>query len=250
VESVRVHPMERSARVSWGSSAWDRVAGGNAAAFFFAWLIGFAVLAVSLVILWTSFNPGRPFELRFGFDNYIKALDQSLFAEVLPNTILVGLGTVATVFFFGFPLAWLLNRTNLPMRAFCISLIAVSVIVPGLVKAMGWIILLSPQVGLINQFLVNVFGLKSAPFDINSIGGIAFPGVDVDSDTVFSVVRSHALHGSDFRRSGFRLRRKHVDERALDYFGPFTSRRFGWSYLHFHDGRRHIRSARSVGRIR
>ena len=31
--------MERSARVSWGSSAWDRVAGGNAAVFFFAWLI-------------------------------------------------------------------------------------------------------------------------------------------------------------------------------------------------------------------
>src|SRR5262245_52656882 len=67
VESVRVHPMERSARAAWVSSAWDRVAGGNAAAFFFAWLIGFAVLAVSLVILWASFNPGRPFELRFGF---------------------------------------------------------------------------------------------------------------------------------------------------------------------------------------
>ena len=166
--------MERSARSVWASGVWDRLAGGNALAFFFAWFICLAVLAVSLVILWASFNPGRPFELRFGFDNYIKALDQSLFAEVLPNTILVGLGTVATVFFFGFPLAWLLNRTNLPMRAFCISLIAVSVIVPGLVKAMGWIILLSPQVGLINQFLVNIFGLESAPFDINSIGGIAF----------------------------------------------------------------------------
>jgi len=79
--------MERSARSVWASGVWDRLAGGNALAFFFAWFICLAVLAVSLVILWASFNPGRPFELRFGFDNYIKALDQSLFAEVLPNTI-------------------------------------------------------------------------------------------------------------------------------------------------------------------
>ena len=51
-----------------------------------------------------------------------QALDRSLFTQVIPNTILVGLGTVITVLFFGFPLAWLLNRTNIPMRAFCISL--------------------------------------------------------------------------------------------------------------------------------
>src|SRR5262245_10070178 len=166
--------MEQSTSTAWTSRAWDKVAGGNAVAFLFACLICLAVLTVSLVILWASFNPGRPFELRLGLDNYIKALDHSLFTEVIPNTVLVGLGTVATVLFFGFPLAWLLNRTNVPLRSFCISLMAVSVIVPGLVKAMGWIILLSPQVGLINQLLIKVFALQSAPFDINSIGGIAF----------------------------------------------------------------------------
>ena len=170
----RVHPLQRLEGTAWTSRAWEKFAGGNAAAYFFAWLICIAVLAVSLVIFWASFNPGRPFELRLGLDNYIKTLDSALFTQVIPNTILVGLGTVITVLFFGFPLAWLLNRTNMPMRAFCISLIAVSVIVPGLVKAMGWIILLSPQVGLINQLLMSLFQLEQAPFDINSIGGIAF----------------------------------------------------------------------------
>jgi iron(III) transport system permease protein len=170
----RVHPLQRLEGTAWTSGAWEKFAGGNAAAYFFAWLICIAVLAVSLVIFWASFNPGRPFELRLGLDNYIKTLDSALFTQVIPNTILVGLGTVIIVLFFGFPLAWLLNRTNMPMRAFCISLIAVSVIVPGLVKAMGWIILLSPQVGLINQFLMSIFQLEQALFDINSIGGIAF----------------------------------------------------------------------------
>src|SRR6187401_2738276 len=106
VEMVRVHYTEQSARTAWARRTWERVAGGNAAAFFFAWLICVAVLAVSSVILWASFNPGRPFELRLGLDNYINALDRSLFAEVIPNTVWVGLGTVATVLFFGFPLAW------------------------------------------------------------------------------------------------------------------------------------------------
>ena len=170
----RVHPLQRFEGTAWTSRAWEKFAGGNAAAYFFAWLICIAVLTVSLVIFWASFNPGRPFELRLGLDNYIKTLDSALFTQVIPNTILVGLGTVITVLFFGFPLAWLLNRTNMPMRAFCINLIAVSVIVPGLVKAMGWIILLSPQVGIINQFLMSIFQLEQALFDINSIGGIAF----------------------------------------------------------------------------
>lgn len=174
LNTKRVHQVERSEWRGCANRAWEKLAGGNAAAFFFAWLICFAVLAVCLVIFGASFNSGRPFELHLGLDNYIKTLDRSLFTQVIPNTVLVGLGTVVTVLFFGFPLAWLLNRTNMPMRAFCVSLIAVSVIVPGLVKAMGWIILLSPQVGLINQFLMNIFGLEQAPFDINSLGGIAF----------------------------------------------------------------------------
>jgi iron(III) transport system permease protein len=39
---------------------------------------------------------------------------------------------------------------------------------------MGWIMLLSPQIGLLNQLLMNVFNLEDAPFDINTLWGIAF----------------------------------------------------------------------------
>ena len=99
----RVHPLQRFEATAWTSRAWEKFAGGNAAAYFFAWLICIAVLAVSLVIFWASFNPGRPFELRLGLDNYIKTLDSALFTQVIPNTILVGLGTVITVLIFWLP---------------------------------------------------------------------------------------------------------------------------------------------------
>lgn len=160
-------------RISVGESL-ARLTEGNGLAFICAWLIGGVIVGVSLVIFWASFNAGRPFEIQLTLDNYIDTFSRELFAEVIPNTLVVGVGTVAIALFFSFPLAWLLNRTNMPLRTVCISLIAVSVIVPGLVKAMGWIILLSPRIGLINQFLMAAFNTEQAPFDINSLGGIAF----------------------------------------------------------------------------
>src|SRR3990170_4720867 len=76
--------------------------------------------------------------------------------------------------FFAIPLAWLLNRTDIPMRSLFITMLAVTLIMPGLVKAMGWIMLLSPQVGLLNRLLMGIFRLREAPFDINSLWGISF----------------------------------------------------------------------------
>ena len=166
--------LERSEWIGWASRALDKLTGGNALALFFAWLICGAVIAVSSVIFWASFNPGSAFQVRLSLASYAETLNRDLFTQVIPNTVMVGLGTMIIALFFGFPLAWLFNRTNTPLRSFCITLIAVSVIVPGFVKAMGWIILLSPQIGLINQLLIKLFNLKQAPFDINSIGGIVF----------------------------------------------------------------------------
>jgi iron(III) transport system permease protein len=81
---------------------------------------------------------------------------------------------MAIAMFFAVPLAWLLNRTDIPFCSFFITMLAVSVIIPGLVKAMGWIMLLSPQIGLINQLLMTLFNLAHAPFDINTLWGISF----------------------------------------------------------------------------
>jgi iron(III) transport system permease protein len=88
--------------------------------------------------------------------------------------VIVGIGTVVVVVFFSVPLAWLLHRTDVPGRELWITLIAVAVIVPGFLKAMGWIMLLSPKIGLINKFLAYVFGLQQAPLSVDNVWGVAF----------------------------------------------------------------------------
>jgi iron(III) transport system permease protein len=74
---------------------------------------------------------------------------------------------------FSVPLAWLLHRTDIPLQDVWITLIAVAVIVPGFLKAMGWIMLLNPKIGLINKFFLWL-GLTEAPLNINSLWGVAF----------------------------------------------------------------------------
>jgi iron(III) transport system permease protein len=159
---------ERRARPLW------EFISGNTIAVSLAWLVCGVIVLLTSLILWMSFCRGLPFESGFSLENYTEVFASEHFWPVVLNTVQVGIGTVAITIFFGVPLGWLLNRTDIPMRSLFITMLAVTVIMPGLVKAMGWIMLLSPQVGLINMLLMGMFQLQEAPFDINSLWGISF----------------------------------------------------------------------------
>ena len=46
--------------------------------------------------------------------------------------------------------------------------------VPPYVGAMAWLRLLNPNAGVLNKFLMQVFNLSKAPFNIYTIGGIVW----------------------------------------------------------------------------
>lgn len=153
-------------------------------------VVGCAVCSVILIlagiVLLTSLLVDFPIQTRFSLDNYRSILNGYLFTEVIPNTVIVGVGTVAVALAFGIPLAWLLHRTNLPCANIFLALIGVSVIVPGFLRGIGWILLLSPNVGFVNRLLMYLFQLQSAPFDIGTLTGIYFiQGLMMTSTLVF-----------------------------------------------------------------
>jgi iron(III) transport system permease protein len=121
-----------------------------------------------------TFVSGLPTEPDFSLNNYKDVFDGYLLRRVIPNTAIVGVGTVVVTLVFSVPLAWLLHRTNVPLRELWTTLIAIAVIVPGFLKAMGWIMLLSPKIGLINHILIYGFGLQQAPLSVTNIWGVAF----------------------------------------------------------------------------
>ncbi len=131
-----------------------------------SWFVLSFVVALLLFVLYMTFVPGLPTEPGLTLEHWANLADPYLITEVIPNTAVVGLGTVFVATFFVLPLAWLLNRTSLPQRNLFITLMAVVVIVPGFIKAMGWIMLVNDRIGLINKSLEAMLGLERVPLTV------------------------------------------------------------------------------------
>ena len=78
--------------------------------------------------------------------------------------------TTALAIFF----AWVVTRTDTPFKGFIEVALWLGFFLPLLPVTMGWILLLDPQYGVINKWLVGTFGLAEAPFDIYSYWGIVW----------------------------------------------------------------------------
>lgn len=177
MEGIPSRPVAHARGLTWQhwiAAAVRPFAAGNATPLLLSGLICAIILFLVAIVLGTSFLVDFPIESRLSLENYTTVFGEYLYSEVLPNTAVVGIGTVVVALLFGIPLAWLLHRTNLPGSDLILALIAVSVIVPGFLKGIGWILLLSAKVGVINRLLMELLGLQQPPFDINTLWGIAF----------------------------------------------------------------------------
>jgi iron(III) transport system permease protein len=145
------------------------------------WLLLAPVLAASVIVvgllgfvLWISFSrmtTGSP----AGFDGI--ANYRALFADpvlwlALANTLKFTALTLVIAFGFGLPLAWLVERTDLPGRSFIWTMVLASLLMPGFLLAMGWLFLAHPRIGFVNSFLMDAFHLTDAPFPINNVAGM------------------------------------------------------------------------------
>ena len=141
-------------------------------------LIGVLVLllAYPMVLLFLkSFivsRPGQP--AVWTIQGWIAAFGDAKLPIALGNTFLLAalrvVVTTALAIFF----AWVVSRTDTPFKGFIEMALWLGFFLPLLPVTMGWILLLDPQFGLINKWLVGLFGLADAPFNIYSYWGIVW----------------------------------------------------------------------------
>ncbi len=140
-----------------------------------SWFVLSFIIALFLFVFYLTFVPGLPTEPGLTLENWTNIASSRMVTRIIPNTLIVGFGTVLVAAFFALPLAWLLNRTSLPFRNTFITLMAVVVIVPGFVKAMGWIMLINDRIGLLNKAIEGMLGLERVPLNVvNNPFGIAW----------------------------------------------------------------------------
>jgi iron(III) transport system permease protein len=107
-------------------------------------------------------------------DGWAAAFGDPRLPIALGNTFLLALARVVITTALAIFFAWVVTRTDTPLRGFIEVMLWLGFFLPLLPMTMGWILLLDPHYGLVNKFLMRIFGLTAAPFDIYSYGGIVW----------------------------------------------------------------------------
>src|SRR5262245_26723062 len=138
-------------------------------------LVVYLVLTPLGMLIWNSLKttpPGVPGTLTFA--NFTEAYADPALYPLLINSSVFASGSTLFAFFFAFTMAWLVERTNTPLRDLAYVMAIVATIIPGMIASISWIMLLHPRIGLINLALIKGLGLSQSPLDIHSMSGMIF----------------------------------------------------------------------------
>src|SRR6202795_1085365 len=95
------------------------------------------------------------------------------FPQILLNTLTVSLAATVMALVFGFVMAWILARTNVPGRRMFEQLMVVPYYLTPLLGALAWSLLGTPESGFLNQ-IWRALGGNGHLIDINTAYGIAW----------------------------------------------------------------------------
>ena len=94
--------------------------------------------------------------------------------KAMGNTIIIAVAVTIFGTIMGLFYAWLLGRSDIPAKGFMRALFTIPYMFPPFFGAMAWDLLFSGRAGYINRWLMSTFHLRTAPVNINSLGGIIF----------------------------------------------------------------------------
>jgi iron(III) transport system permease protein len=154
-------------------TAGDLLPAGMLLVVILASLVIITHLAVVLWLAWTSGSPGNP-DLTYTAGNFVEVFSDARTYSVLLDTFAFAFVSLVVALAFGIPAAWLAERTDFRAKTLLFTLMAIGLLIPGFAAAMGWLFLLHPRIGLVNQFLITTFGLSGPPFNITSLLGMGW----------------------------------------------------------------------------
>jgi len=135
-------------------------------------LVGFLVLTPLFLMILNSFQTARPGQpIVWGLDGWVKAFSTPGIVKAMTNTFTLAITRQAIALLIGAFFAWLIARTDIPMKGTLEFFFWLSFFLPSLPETMGWILLLDPKYGLLNQGLMGL-GLSQPLFNIYSFWGI------------------------------------------------------------------------------
>jgi iron(III) transport system permease protein len=136
--------------------------------------VGTLAIVPLFYLVWSSFKPIAVGNLadfslgNFTLENFLRAFADPLILTMLGDSFIFAGGSMLVAIFFGGVIAFLVERTDAPMRNLAYGFMFVPLIMPGMLKAIGWVLLMSPNNGLLNTVWFS-FGFKDPLFNPSSL---------------------------------------------------------------------------------
>lgn len=160
-------------------------------------VIAYLSLSPTLMLFYGSFRTtALGVKGDFTLAHYIHAYTDPVTYQLFFNSFIFSSGSALVATFLAGTLAWISIRTNAPFRRVFEITAIVPNILPPVMLAVAWTVLLSPRTGLINRFLMELFRLEEAPLDIYSLGGMVFVEALITTPLAFLLI-SAALYSMD-----------------------------------------------------
>lgn len=155
------------------------------------------IIILLLRVFWLSFETSI-LDPHLTLAHYIGLYSDRFAYGALLNTLGFAFVTLFVSFFFGVPIAWITERTDIGGRSLIYVLMTIGVFIPSFFTAMGWIFLFHPRIGAINNWVKTLFGLSEGPFSIINIPGMGIvQGMGLGS--VVFLLTSGSLRAMDSR---------------------------------------------------
>ncbi len=141
----------------------------------FLGVVAFLVITPLFMLLLNSFDIGEPGQPTvYGLDAWQRAFTAQGIGKAIYNTFSLAITRSLIATAVGIFIAWLLARTDIPLKGWFEFMFWISYFLPALPVALGWILLLDSKFGLINQLLMALPFIDSPPFNIYSYWGIVW----------------------------------------------------------------------------
>jgi iron(III) transport system permease protein len=106
------------------------------------------------------------------FDAYVAVLTSPNLLASLQATLVFALLSSVLGIVLGGLLAWLVERTDAPLKQVVYATTFVTFAVPGIIRVVGWIFMLGPRSGYVNEAARAVTGMEGPLLDIFSMAGM------------------------------------------------------------------------------
>ena len=150
----------------------------NLQVLFLSLFLGVVCLLVIAPLMWTVFSSfvlSKPWEpIAYGLGGWQEAFTSPGILKSIYNTFTLAITRQFIALVIGILVAWVLSRSDLPMKGGLEFMFWISFFMPALPITMGWILAFDPRVGVVNTWLAKLPFIDGPVFNIYSFWGIVW----------------------------------------------------------------------------